>query len=225
MWWVIYSSIVLGVGIGVLAQPQLAVRFMTVKSDKELNRSIAVGGVFILVCVATAFVVGALSNVYFQQNAGKIAVAMAEGNTDRVIPVYLDAAMPAWFSVVFILVILSAAMSTLSSQFHAIGTAISRDIIEQGILKGRNVKTTTRGSDFQAWCSAVFAGHHTAGHEDGRRRHRPGYGDFLRPDGVLLPGSLHGRHLLEADYPSRRHRRDFVRIPGVCIRIPLPPCQ
>jgi SSS family solute:Na+ symporter len=143
MWWVIYSSIVLGVGIGVLAQPQLAVRFMTVKSDKELNRSIAVGGVFILVCVATAFVVGALSNVYFQQNAGKIAVAMAEGNTDRVIPVYLDAAMPAWFSVVFILVILSAAMSTLSSQFHAIGTAISRDIIEQGILKGRNVKTTT----------------------------------------------------------------------------------
>jgi SSS family solute:Na+ symporter len=140
MWWVIYSSLVLGVGIGALAQPQLAVRFMTVKSDRELNRSIAVGGVFILVCVATVYVVGPLTNVYFHGTVGKIAIAVAEGNTDRVIPMYLEAAMPAWFSILFILVILSAAMSTLSSQFHAIGTAISRDIIEQGILKGKKAE-------------------------------------------------------------------------------------
>ena len=34
LWWTIYSSIVLGVGIGVLAQPQLVVRYMTVKSKQ-----------------------------------------------------------------------------------------------------------------------------------------------------------------------------------------------
>ena len=143
MWWVIYSSLVLGVGVGALAQPQLAVRFMTVKSDKELNRSVAVGGVFILVCVASVYVIGPLTNVFFHGTMGKIAIAAADGNVDRVIPLYLDAAMPPWFSVVFILVILSAAMSTLSSQFHAIGTSISRDIIEQGILKGKDVKSGT----------------------------------------------------------------------------------
>ena len=141
--WTIYTSIVMGVGIGVLAQPQLAVRFMTVKSDRELNRSVAIGGVFILFTVAAAFVIGALSNVYFQQTSGSISIAMAEGNSDRVIPVYIAAAMPQWFSVVFILVILSAAMSTLSSQFHAIGTSVSRDIIEQGFLKDRDVKAGT----------------------------------------------------------------------------------
>lgn len=143
MWWVIYSSLVLGVGVGALAQPQLAVRFMTVKSDRELNRSVAIGGVFIFVCVASVYVIGPLTNVFFHQSVGQIAVQVAEGNPDRVIPLYLDAAMPEWFSIVFILVILSAAMSTLSSQFHAIGTSISRDIIEQGILKNKNVKSGT----------------------------------------------------------------------------------
>ena len=140
MAWVIYSSLVLGVGIGALSQPQLAVRFMTVRSDRELNRSVAVGGVFILVCVASVYVIGPLTNVFFHESVGQIAIQVAGGNPDRVIPLYLDAAMPGWFSVVFILVILSAAMSTLSSQFHAIGTSISRDIIEQGLLKGREVR-------------------------------------------------------------------------------------
>ena len=37
-WWNLVSTVVMGVGIGVLAQPQLAVRFMTVRSNRELNR-------------------------------------------------------------------------------------------------------------------------------------------------------------------------------------------
>ena len=43
-WWSLVSSTLIGVGIGVLAQPSLIVRFMTVKSDKELNRSVLIGG-------------------------------------------------------------------------------------------------------------------------------------------------------------------------------------
>jgi SSS family solute:Na+ symporter len=65
LWWIVVSTIVLGVGIGVLAQPQLVVRFMTVKSDRELNRAVLVGGVFILMMTGVAFTVGALTNVYF----------------------------------------------------------------------------------------------------------------------------------------------------------------
>ena len=47
-WWILGSSMIMGVGIGVLAQPQLTVRFMTVKSTKELNRAVLIGGIFIL---------------------------------------------------------------------------------------------------------------------------------------------------------------------------------
>jgi len=93
-WWILVSTIIMGVGIGVLAQPQLAVRFMTVKSSKELNRAVPVGGVFILCMTGVAFIVGSLSNLYFVNNPefGKIAVASA-GGVAKVIPLYIKSAM------------------------------------------------------------------------------------------------------------------------------------
>ena len=43
LWYTVFTTIVMGVGIGVLAQPQLVVRFMTVKSRRELNRALGPG--------------------------------------------------------------------------------------------------------------------------------------------------------------------------------------
>jgi SSS family solute:Na+ symporter len=136
IWLSLVTTLVLGVGIGVLAQPQLAVRFMTVRSGRELNRAVLVGGVFIIVMTGVAFLVGALSNVYFMEQEGTLAVAAAGGNVDQVIPRYINSAMPAWFVVLFMLTLLSAAMSTISSQFHAMGSAIGRDIFEEGVRRG-----------------------------------------------------------------------------------------
>ena len=77
LWWIVVSTIILGVGIGVLAQPQLAVRFMTVKSKRELNRAVLIGSIFILIMTGVPFTVGALSNLYFKQH---------EVITGRIIP-------------------------------------------------------------------------------------------------------------------------------------------
>ncbi len=129
-WWTVITTIVLGVGIGVLAQPQLAVRFMTVKSDREINRAVPIGGVFILFMTGVAFVVGALSNVLFFNAQGQVAIAAAGGSTDSIIPMFLDNFMPEWFVTVFLVLLLAAGMSTISSQFHAIGTAVGRDIFK-----------------------------------------------------------------------------------------------
>ncbi|HTZ20547.1 MAG TPA: sodium:solute symporter family protein [Opitutaceae bacterium] len=233
LWWIIISTIVMGVGIGVLAQPQLMVRFMTVKSKRELNRAVGVGGVFILAMTGVAFAIGALSNAYFSLHgplfqgrvikainadqshvvlqvmkqspsgewldaiketakdgkalpnstaavktdaAGKwlpvarttgddgvvregvvvpavldkaqpylaakigpnalaqgrsIAVVYAKGNSDKIVPTFITTAMPKWFGIVFLLTLLAAAMSTLSSQFHTLGTAAGRDVFER----------------------------------------------------------------------------------------------
>ena len=129
--WTMISTIVLGVGIGVVAMPQLAVRFMTVKSNRELNRVRSIGGIFILMAMTgVAFVVGALSNVFFYQTQNNISINIANGNADSIIPIYINAATPEWFVYLFMLTLLAAAMSTSSSQFHAQGTAIGRDIYE-----------------------------------------------------------------------------------------------
>jgi len=201
LWWLVIPTITLGVGIGVLAQPQLVVRFMTVKSRKELNRAVLVGGIFILVMTGVAFTVGALSNVFFAEQGprfqgrvvkmidagknlavlqlmtedngtwkdvegkqapvlldgqvagkatvdgqevdvvqgGSIAIVVAKGDSGKIIPTYIGAAMPKWFGLVFLLTLLSAAMSTLSSQFHTVGTSIGRDVYEQ--LTGQHGKS------------------------------------------------------------------------------------
>lgn len=238
LWWIVVSTIVMGVGIGVLAQPQLAVRFMTVKSKRELNRAVGVGGVFILAMTGVAFTTGALSNAFFtlhgplfqgrvvkwlnpdQNHAllqvmkngpegqwmdaiketsreGKtltnylqsvnisvdgawlpqaketnalgvvregvvvpavldrdqpflptlfgpnrlaqgrsISIVYAKGNSDQIIPTYINLAMPKWFGLVFLLTLLAAAMSTLSSQFHTLGAAAGRDVFEN-LFHGR----------------------------------------------------------------------------------------
>ncbi len=144
-WWQLVSTIVLGVGIGVLAQPQLTVRFMTVKSGHELNRAIVVGGIFICAMTGVAFTVGALSNVYFMKTVGKIALIAGEKKTDNIIPLFIDKAMPPWFIAFFFVTLMAAAMSTLSSQFHAMGTSFGRDFLEKGLrFKGKNSVAVSR---------------------------------------------------------------------------------
>ncbi|MCD1294961.1 sodium:solute symporter [Methanocella sp. CWC-04] len=131
LWYTLVTTIILGVGIGVLAQPQLVVRFMTAKDNKSLNRAIPVGGLFILLIPGVIYTVGALTNVYFFDNKGMLAVQAAGANIDSVIPTYINAIMPDWFVVLFLLTLLAAAMSTLSALFHTMGTAIGHDIIGQ----------------------------------------------------------------------------------------------
>lgn len=147
LWWVLVSTMVMGVGIGVLAQPQLAVRYMTVKTNKEINRAVAIGGVFILFMTGVAMTVGALTNVYFYQTMGQISLGAVTdpvtkvANVDLIIPLYINSALPQWFSTLFMLVLMSAAMSTLSSQFHVMGTSLSRDLLSM-FTTGKNQKNT-----------------------------------------------------------------------------------
>lgn len=144
IWWQLVSTVVMGVGIGVLAQPPLVVRFMTVKSNKELNRAVVSGGIFILMMTGVAFIVGALSNVYFFNSTGKVAILAAKAN-DNIIPEFIRNYIPEWFGAIFLVTLLAAAMSTLSSQFHAMGTAIGRDVYEKSLNKKGNSLFITKG--------------------------------------------------------------------------------
>ncbi|MDR0349096.1 MAG: sodium:solute symporter family protein [Tannerella sp.] len=130
LWYTLVTSLILGVGIGCLAQPQLVVRFMTVKSTKQLNRGVLIGSLFIFFVVGSIYHVGALSNLYFIENYGKIASEMTS-DMDKIIPLFIDKAMPGWFGALFMLCILSASMSTLSAQFHTMGGAFGADIFQR----------------------------------------------------------------------------------------------
>ncbi|WP_407282093.1 sodium:solute symporter family protein [Methanolobus sp. WCC1] len=159
-WWTLVSTIILGVGIGVLAQPQLAVRFMTVKNTRSLKRAVLSGGPFIFMMAGVAYIVGALSNVYFFNTQGMISLEVAGGNIDKIMPEYINSAMPDYFVVFFLLTLLAAAMSTLSSQFHTMGTSIGHDLYREFIKKGelgQTINITRAAIAFTILASVVLA--------------------------------------------------------------------
>lgn len=143
-WYTLVTTIVMGVGIGVLAQPQLSVRFLTAKDERSINRAVAIGGPFMLIMTGVAFTVGALTNVWFWNNQGQIAYEAAGRNVDNVIPLFINSATPELFVVVFMLVLLAAAMSTLSSLFHTLGTTAGYDLYKHIAKVDRPSKRVTQ---------------------------------------------------------------------------------
>ncbi|MCK8818066.1 sodium:solute symporter family protein [Natroniella sulfidigena] len=155
IWWTVISTIVMGVGIGVLAQPQLVMRFMTVKKTNSLYRAMAVGCIFIFFMTGTAFIVGPLSNLYFVQQGGEIATTVAEGNVDLIIPLFINEMMPGWFVYLIMLSLLSAAISTLSSLIHVQAAAWGRDIIRNFRLWKSPASITADDLDTIPWITRI----------------------------------------------------------------------
>ena len=93
IWFTLVTTIVMGVGIGVLAQPQLSVRFLCARDERSINRAVSVGGPFLLMMTGVAFTVGPLTNVWFWNNTGQTAFAAAGNNVDNIIPLYINSAM------------------------------------------------------------------------------------------------------------------------------------
>ncbi|MCR3920922.1 MAG: sodium:solute symporter family protein [Firmicutes bacterium] len=143
VWWNIVSTLVAGVGIGVLAQPQLSVKFMTVKSGKELNRAVLSGGIFTLFMTGVAFTIGALSNVAFYKNTGEIAI-VAAGANDSIIPAFIKSFLPEWFGGIFLVVLLAAGISTLNALCHTMGTALGYDFLKKSLKITTKTITLTR---------------------------------------------------------------------------------
>ncbi len=142
LWFNIVTTLVAGVGIGALAQPQLSVKFMTVKSGRELNRAMLSGGIFILFMTGVAFTVGALANVAFYNATGQIALKAA-GSNDGIIPVFIKTFLPQWFGGFFLILLMAAAISTANGLLHTMGTALGRDFLKQSLnLKTRTVTLT-----------------------------------------------------------------------------------
>ncbi|MDR1222321.1 MAG: sodium:solute symporter family protein [Tannerella sp.] len=143
-WYTLVTSLILGVGIGCLAQPQLAVRFMMVESSRQLNRGVLIGCLFIVITVGAIYHVGALSNLFFLKTTGNVA-SDAIRDMDKIIPLFINESMPKWFSAFFMLCILSASMSTLSALFHTMGSSFGSDIFPKlGRRKNTNSSTGVR---------------------------------------------------------------------------------
>ena len=151
IWLVVVTTLLLGVGIGSLAQPQLVVRFMSAKDDRSLDRSMWIGALFILVILGTAFTIGPLSNVYFFNTTGKTASQLFT-NSDQIIPefvnaLFADITFGDVFISLFILALVCASISTMSALFHTMGSSAGYDLwIRRKDLRSVESSTDMKGS-------------------------------------------------------------------------------
>ena len=135
IWLTVVTTLLMGVGIGSIAQPQLAVRFMSAKDDKTINRSMWIGAVFIVVILGAAFTIGPLSNVFFYNEHGLTAMEYIS-NTDMIIPTFVNELFMGMtfgdiFISIFILALICASISTMSALLHTMGSAAGYDLWSQ----------------------------------------------------------------------------------------------
>lgn len=104
--------------------------------------------------VGAIYHVGALSNLFFLKTEGVVA-SEAIKDMDKIIPLFINQAMPEWFSAVFMLCILSASMSTLSAQFHTMGASFGADIFPK--LGHRKNANSTMGVRIGVLCSILVS--------------------------------------------------------------------
>ena len=127
-WYSLVTSLILGVGIGCLAQPQLVVRFMTVESSKQLNRGVFIGCFFPDYNGRCYLSCRCIKQSFLLEDRRSRLLRKSIQDIDKIIPYFINKAMPDWFAALFMLCILSASMSTLSSQFHTMGASVGSDI-------------------------------------------------------------------------------------------------
>ena len=145
-WLTVVTTFLLGVGIGALTQPQLAVRYMSAKDDKTLNRSMVIGSIFIFVIVGSAYTCGTLCNVYFLENYGQIAIEHVTEGVDFIIPNYIvdvfgNITLGHLFVSLFLLSLICASISTISALMHTIGAAGGYDVYSVFESKRKGIET------------------------------------------------------------------------------------
>ncbi|MFA6679648.1 MAG: sodium:solute symporter family protein [Candidatus Methanomethylophilaceae archaeon] len=155
VWMTVVTTLLLGVGIGALAQPQLAVRFMSAKDEKTLNRSLGIGAVFILIILGSAFTFGALSNVFFAEQHGGLSAIEYISNIDMIIPTFVNelfanVTFGDIFISIFMLAILCASISTMSALLHTMGVSMGYDlwsrIKKESVTTGSNLVRSMRSN-------------------------------------------------------------------------------
>ena len=112
----------LGWGLGYFGMPHILVRYMSVKSEKEMKRSQKIGILWTFLILATATIVGIVARKYL---GDELIIA---DKTSTVFIHVVRGVFPVVIAGVLLSAILAASMSTADSQLLASSSAFSSDI-------------------------------------------------------------------------------------------------
>ena len=134
------------IGLGFLGSPQVYVRFMSIKSEKEIDKGKWVALLFTLLTDAAAVTIGILARIYFTQKGQDPNVILGTGG-ENVLSMITNEFLPTILVAIFIAIVLSAIMSTIDSLLILASSAITRDFYQKIFrpdLKDEDLTTFSR---------------------------------------------------------------------------------
>ncbi len=125
-------------GLGYCGMPHILVRFMAIKSEKELNKSKVIANIWNLLSLGIVSVLAILARAYLFPRVGVL-----EDKENVVIMVVKELftnqyALP-FIAGILLCAILAAIMSTADSQLLVTASAVSKDIYTDVIRKGNDI--------------------------------------------------------------------------------------
>ena len=137
----------LGWGLGYFGMPHIIIRFMSLKSEKELKKSSVIGISWTVVILTMSVVAGVAGRLFL----GEVA------DSSTVFITMVRKIFPALLSGVLLSAILSAAMSTADSQLLASASAFASDVYKPLIRKNASDKEMLWASRLIVAAIAVVA--------------------------------------------------------------------
>lgn len=125
----------IAIGIGFLGSPQVFVRFISIKSEKEINKGTAVAVAWTTLALSGAVCIGILGRAIFlptdikpiDPEAVDAMAPTVSAVQDSILPHMAEVLLPAFFTGLFIAMVLSAIMSTIDSLLVVASSAAVRD--------------------------------------------------------------------------------------------------
>lgn len=118
------------IGLGFLGSPQVYVRFMSIKDEREIDKGKWVAVIFTLLTDAAAVTIGILARIYFTK-AGQDPEGILGNNGEDVLSMITESFLPTLLVAVFVAIVLSAIMSTIDSLLILASSAITRDFYQK----------------------------------------------------------------------------------------------
>ena len=118
------------IGLGFLGSPQVYVRFMSIKSENEIDKGKWVALLFTLLTDAAAVTIGILARILYTKQGQDPEAILGTGG-ENVLSMITHDFLPTILVAIFIAIVLSAIMSTIDSLLILASSAITRDFYQK----------------------------------------------------------------------------------------------
>ena len=118
------------IGLGFMGSPQIFVRFLALRDEREIPRGALVAFVWTVLADSGAVLTGMVGRAALTGPGDDLGSTLGNGGQD-VLPLLVEATMPAMVVGLYIAIVLSAIMSTVDSLLVLAGSAAVRDWYQQ----------------------------------------------------------------------------------------------